>query len=433
MAQKYLGKILGDETKKTESSTASDDGAFSDFADFATPSPATLSPAPEFAAASPLTPISAPSTPTGAPIRFDGPWYALWERHSLDEFQFEGYILLLLFGILGWHFWGTRRNRAIANKFFSSMSPVLSQEFSYVGFDPYGRANTEQPVTADYALKENHPLEFVAYASGRQNVAFMHTTIKLQRRSNPIIWFGEHLFAFFFESVPTPTDNATITISPFDGQDAGKGGPNSKYDNFVWALVNKNQMKRWREDRYDLSLTRTSDWDGLPNWLAVMSENKEIGDTVLTKELKEAVVDCPDILEYLIVSDQPIDKPTTPAETVPKKRVTLQVNIPSDMAPTALPKLLQAFIRLVDHLAAVAHFRPEVLRKVKAVREEEAKKLQKQVDEEKAEERQLKRDEDKKLEREKKLRGMSAEEQKKFLEREREKETRKAMKKQTKK
>jgi len=116
-----------------------------------------------------------------------------------------------------------------------------------------------------------------------------------------------------------------------------------------------------------------------------------------------------------------------------KKRVTLRINIPSDTVPATLPKLLQAFIRLVDHLAAVAHFRPEVLRKVRAVREEEAKKLQKQADEEKAEERQLKRDEDKKLEREKKLRGMSAEEQKKFLEREREKESRKAMKRQTKK
>ncbi|RPB02090.1 DUF1682-domain-containing protein, partial [Choiromyces venosus 120613-1] len=406
-----------------------------DFADFATPSPATPhSASGSAAAASSLTSISASSTPTGAPIKFDGPWYAVWERHSLNEFQFEGYVLILLFSILGFHFWGTRRNRAIAKKFFGSISPVLSQEFAYVGFDPFGRANTEQVVTADYALKENHPLEFITYASGRQNIAFMHTTIKLQRRSNPITWFGEHLFAFFFESVPAPTDNATVTISPFDGQDAGKGGPSSKYDNFVWALVNKNQMKKWREDRYDLSLTRTSDWDGLPNWLAVMSESKEIGDTILTKELKEAVVGCQDILEYLIVSDQPVDKPTTLAETVPKKRVTLQVNIPSDTASSSdLPKLLQAFIRLVDHLAAVAHFRPEVLRKVKAVREEEAKKLQKQADEEKAEERQNKRDEDKKLERERKLRGMSAEEQKKFLEREREKETRKAMKRQTKK
>ena len=263
-----------------------------------------------------MTSISASPTPTAPPIKFDGPWYALWERHSLDEFQFEGYILLLLFGILGWHLWGTRRNRTIAKKFFGSISPVLSQEFAYVGFDPYSQANTEQVVTADYALKENHPLEFITYASGRQNIAFMHTTIKLQRRSNPITWFGEHLFAFFFESLPAPTDNATITISPFDGQDPGKGGPSSKYDSFVWALVNKNQMKRWREDRYDLSLTKTSDWDGLPNWLAVMSESKEIGDTVLTKELKEAVVDCQDILEYLIVSDQPIDKPTTYATSL---------------------------------------------------------------------------------------------------------------------
>lgn len=241
--------------------------------------------------------------------------------------------------------------------------------------------------------------------------------------------------AFFLDSLPPPADSAVITISPFDGQDIGKqgGGYNSKFDNFVWALVNKRDMKRWRDERYDLSLTTTKDWEGLPDWLAVMSESKEIGDTVLFKELKEAVKDCQDVLDYLIVTDQPVDKPMTLQETVPKKRISLKITLPSDeRSAAAIPALLSAFIRLVDHLVLTAHFRPEVLRKVKLVREDEIKKLQKANDEEKAEERMLKRDEEKKAERDRRLRNMTADEQKKFLERERDKEGRKAMKRQQK-
>ncbi|PWW72408.1 hypothetical protein C7212DRAFT_232515, partial [Tuber magnatum] len=227
-------------------------------------------------------------------------------------------------------------------------------------------------------LKENHPLEFVTSASGRRNIAFTHTTIKPQRASNLVTWFGEHPLAFLFESTPTPTGNATIIIFPIDGRDAGGGGLSSRYGKFIWELVNKGRMNGWGEDRNDLSLVVTSDWDVLPNWLAVLSESKEIGNIVLIKESREAVVVCQDILECLIVSDQPIDKPSpyiVPSPLPKKKRLTLEVNIPPDTAPNAMPKLLRAVMRLVDHLTAVAHSRPTVLRKSKAVREEEDKTL----------------------------------------------------------
>lgn len=399
--------------------------------------------APSSTALSSTPSISASATPLP---NLNGPWYAVWERASLSDFKFEGYVAILLFFVIGAHLWGTKRNRKIAKNFITSISPVLTQEFAYVGFDSLGRANTINTSPAgevgakvefnpETALKENHPLEFISYASGRQNIAFMHTTIKLQRRSNPVAWIGEQLMAFFLDSLPPPADSAVITISPFDGQDIGKqgGGYNSKFDNFVWALVNKRDMKRWRDERYDLSLTTTKDWEGLPDWLAVMSESKEIGDTVLFKELKEAVKDCQDVLDYLIVTDQPVDKPMTLQETVPKKRISLKITLPSDeRSAAAIPALLSAFIRLVDHLVLTAHFRPEVLRKVKLVREDEIKKLQKANDEEKAEERMLKRDEEKKAERDRRLRNMTADEQKKFLERERDKEGRKAMKRQQK-
>lgn len=92
---------------------------------------------------------------------------------------------------------------------------------------------------------------------------------------------------------------------------------------------------------------------------------------------------------------------------------------------------MTAFVRMADHLAAAAHFRPEVMRKVRTVRDENVKQIQKLLDEDKAEERALERDKIKKAKRDAELAGLDAKAQKKYLEKERDKELRKANKKQT--
>jgi hypothetical protein len=267
-----------------------------DFADYATPAAAAEP------SITPLSFVSDSNSPTS-------PWYAIWERHSLSEFQTEGWILVLIVVVVGMHVWGSKRNRSIATGFISLLAPVLTKEFAQVGFQKQEGGLFE----ADKAIKSNSHQEFASYATGRNNVAFMHTTIKLQRRNNPVAWFMETAVGFFFESLATTGgDSVTMTISPFDGNEPTITTKNSsKYDNFVWALVNKKHMRRWREERYDLSLTRTSDWDSLPGWLAVMGESKEIGDVCLYQELKEAVKECGSFLEFLLVSDMPKEKPTT--------------------------------------------------------------------------------------------------------------------------
>jgi hypothetical protein len=93
--------------------------------------------------------------------------------------------------------------------------------------------------------------------------------------------------------------------------------------------------------------------------------------------------------------------------------------------------IFEYFVRLPDTLAQSAHFRPEVMRKVRATREEAIKKLQKADEEEKAEERALEREKAKKLKRDLELKGLDAKAQKKYLEKEKEKEMRKNQKRQT--
>lgn len=115
-------------------------------------------------------------------------------------------------------------------------------------------------------------------------------------------------------------------------------------------------------------------------------------------------------------------------DTVPIKRVSLSMRLNPNPTSTAL---LGAFLRLPDHLVSAAHFRPEAMRKVRATREEETRKIKKLDEDEKAEERRTMSDKLKKEERDRKLASMKPEEQKKFLDRERAKERDKGMRKKT--
>lgn len=204
-------------------------------------------------------------------------------------------------------------------------APILDREFASVGFGVDGKARSEGGEGA--VLKEKAANEFTTYTTGRQNVAFVDFKIKLLKRYNPLSLILETIISFFFESMRAPQERLEATAYAFDGREKDlvpvrskaeldakesrfKGLPNSGYDACVWAVVHKEQMKSLRDERYDVSLTATKDHKNLPQWASVMSESAEITEALLTKELAGAVDKAGDAFEYLIVSDQPIDKPT---------------------------------------------------------------------------------------------------------------------------
>lgn len=297
---------------------------------------------------------------------------------------------------------------------------------------------------ADVLLKEKSLTEFATYATGRQNVAFVDVKIDMTKRFNPVIHIFEKVASFFWESAfEMPVDVVEATVYPFDGKEndtvpslpgsaeaRAKDGKSS-YDAFVWALVNKNAMQKARDLRYDLSLTFTKDNSKLPSWLTVMSESAEITDALLSKDLVDAIEAVGDLFEYLIISDQPTDKPKTLSETTPSKRIILKYRLPSGSDYSALVPLFTYFLRFPDILVQSAHFRPEVTRKVRATRDSMTKELKKIADEEKNEERNLEREKAKKAKRDAELAGLDAKAQKKYLEKEKEKEMRKSQKKMT--
>lgn len=118
-------------------------------------------------------------------------------------------------------------------------------------------------------------------------------------------------------------------------------------------------------------------------------------------------------------------------ETQPRKRIFLRYRLPSDNDYTNLVPIFKYFLRIPDQLAKSAHFRPEVLKKVRSVRDTAIKRIQKADEEAKAEERAIEKEKERKAKRDAELNALDAKGQKKYLEREKEKMMKKGVKKQT--
>ncbi|GAB7359796.1 hypothetical protein MBLNU230_g6965t1 [Neophaeotheca triangularis] len=421
---------------KASVSSAAPDADFADFATAASPTAVEHAASSVFsdagATAEAVVRSTAKLTSEGRPYT---KWYRIWERTTYSDFYQEMVIIpFLLLSVLVM-MWGTSANRKRAKQWMASHMPVLESEFAKVGFGEERKG----PEVPDNVFKEKSKFEYTTYCTGRQNVAGLDIKLTLFKRYNPLAWFGETIAAFFFDSFPAPVERVEATAWCFDGREkslvpaqlqggSGQSIKDSTFDGFVWAIVHKDKMRSLREGRYDLSLTSTKDHAKLPFWATVMSESAEVTEAMLTPELVKAVEQVGEDLEALVITDQPMDHPRKLDDTVPKKRVSLAMTLESRPASV---ELFSQFLRLPDHLVNIGHFRPEALRKVKATRDEEIRRLRRLDEDEKAEERRTQSDKLKKEERERRLGRMSADEQRKFLEKERKDQQKKGQKKQT--
>ena len=308
-----------------------------DFADFVgapDPSPASISSVVPKAANT-----HGASPTTGSTDIIYTKWYRIWERTSPSDFYAEAVILPFVIVIIGLHLWGRRVNKRKAKGWIRAHAPALENEYALVGYggkkgptgDDAQSSGLAKSVASDdlkipeEIFKEKTAQEFVTYASGRQNVAFTDVKVTLFKRYNPATLLVEFILSFLFDSIRAPAERMEATTYVFDGRekelvparsqqqlDAIEAQAKSKtsiYDPFVFAIVHKDMMRIIREDRYDISLTSTKDHSILPIWATTMSESAAITDQLVTPELAKAIERAGDDFEYLLVTDQPIDKP----------------------------------------------------------------------------------------------------------------------------
>ncbi|GAB0133971.1 hypothetical protein EsDP_00002359 [Epichloe bromicola] len=428
-----LKNLFGGADRERGSATPKVD---SDFADFAGAPDPVAEPVPDAAT------LASTAPGVAATARPYTKWYNVHERHSLSEFKAEGVILAMAAFIFLFHILGARANRSKAKAWIRANAPVLHKEFALVGFGGVPTLDSKD-IKPESLIKEKSLFEFATYASGRQNVAFLDVKLTMTKKFNPILGLVETAASFFSDMFAPPQDAVEAFLYPFDGkenltlpalpgaEEARARDTKSMYDGFVWALVHKDSMRRLREERYDVTLAATKENSKLPPWLVIMSESAEVTDTLLTSELIDVVKAAGDDFEYLVVSDQPIEKPAKLDDTTPRKRIFLKHRFPAGDNYGDLVPLFQYFLRLPDFLVQNARFRPEVLKKVRATREAMIAQIKKTAEEEKSEDRLWEKEKAKKAKRDADLKGLDAKAQKKYLEKEKEKELRRSQKKMT--
>jgi hypothetical protein len=247
---------------------------------------------------------------------------------TINDFTQELILLPILLVTIAVNLWGAWANKSRAKQWAATHLPLLESEFASVGFsgdktssDNEGGLKAGKIDVPDDLLRQKGKNEYITYATGRQNVAFLHIQLSLYKRYNPVTWFMEFFFSFFFDSMAAPVERVEATLYPFDGKEKTTVPKNengnqvqskdSSYDGFVFAVVHKDKMQQLRDDRYDLSLTATRDHAKLPDWATTMSESAEITEAMLTPELVKAVAESGEDLECLVITDQPLDAPKT--------------------------------------------------------------------------------------------------------------------------
>ncbi|GMG34742.1 unnamed protein product [Ambrosiozyma monospora] len=243
----------------------------------------------------------------------------------------------------------------------------------------------------------------------------------LKSRSNLFLWSMEVVTGFFFESMRAPEDDVIIEFT-LDSE------ASSKYDDFIWAVVTKDKMNRYREENYFLSLTRTAESPKLPLEFVFMNEVPEMNDVLYHKKMRSVLEESKSFLKFIAITDLQSEKPLNVSEYKPEKKVIVELSIPkSDAERKALTGLFDFLLNdYIDYVVEKATFRPELTKKCKKTREVQLSKLKKIEEETKKEDLA-----NKKIEEQKKLKEkMTPEELRKLEKKQKERRERRQMNKQ---
>ncbi|KAI6164880.1 DUF1682-domain-containing protein [Pisolithus thermaeus] len=341
--------------------------------------------------------------PYSLPEHYDG-WQLSWKflvfRPAILRVQACLLLALLVYVVLS--LYGKAINIRKADKFYSSVLPLLSRQFS-------------KPASG---LISDGPSDFFVFSTGRRAISSLHTVLALRPRHDllQIIW--QYLWSAYdlrYEPFDALTFDFTLD------NDAAAATPD-----FIWAVVRKSELAIIRDQRWDLTFTRTADHPGLDSALSVMSEFADVTETLVklspsstSTPLFTLISSALPYLRVFSITDQPEKCPSASALATKSKRVILTFNLPEGGVSHISP-LLEGTFALVDLLATgKVTFRPETRAKIKKVRDGVEKAVKEEEEKEKREEVLEDRRSAKRKAEEARIAKLSAAEQKKALERER--------------
>ncbi|KAI0796653.1 DUF1682-domain-containing protein [Abortiporus biennis] len=380
--------------------------------------------------ANPLTQLLASLSPQTPVLSddYDGLEYR-WKMFAFRPALFKNEIFFLgaVLTYVLFHFIGKRVNAERAHKWYKAHEKLYVSQFS-------------KPVQPHGLTKDGNSDSFV-FSTGRRAVNYLHTTFSLRPRHDPF----QYIFQFLYGLIELDFKVVDQVELDFVLKDT------ANIPDCVWAVVAKDELKKIKDKRWDLTFTRTADKSGLPASLTVMSEFADITDNLLKPHGSlslSTVLSDPAVLPYfrsLSLTDQPRTRPLVPVPASQRsKHLILSLALPPSSATTATIPLIQTVFNLVDVISAEGGWgigkgpstgkggvglnpslRPETRTKLKKVREELDKELKEEAVKEKKEEQAEEKAAAKKKAEEERLSRLSAADQKKELEREKKRAMRK--------
>ncbi|OJT03748.1 Coiled-coil domain-containing protein 47 [Trametes pubescens] len=327
-----------------------------------------------------------------------------------NEVYFLGAALLYVI----FYFVGKKANERKAHKWFEAHEALYKLQFS-------------KPTHTE-GLSQDGNSDFFAFSTGRRALTSLHTTFTLRPRHD--------LFQTIFHFVRGLVE---LDYKVYDEVELEFTFREGAAPETVWAVVAKDELKKIRDERWDLTFTKTTDTTALPASLAVMSEFADVTTNLLKPYgafSLPAVLSLPAIQPYfrsLSLTDQPRTRPShalSPSERTRRLILTLALPPTSDSAAT-LPLVTAAF-QLVDVIAGAgrlpglaAALRPETKTKLRKMREEVERQIRDEGAREKREEAEEQKAAARKKAQDERLSKLSAAEQKKALDREKKRAMRK--------
>ena len=342
------------------------------------------------------------------PAEYDGleyKWSIFVFRPAL--FKTEAYLLAAVIAYVVLAFYGSTANKSSIKKWFSAHRHILEQQFS----KPSSRSDLVFDGSSDA----------YNFSTGRRNVTSLHTVFTLKPRHDFFQWIY-HFVWTLVDLHYRPKDDVTLDF---------RLTPTALSDNFVFGVVAKDELLSIKQDRWDLTFTKTTENSALPPSLSVMSEFADITENILKPNLIAALSN-PKILPYfrsLTITDQPRARPDAPIPADSRRRhVILSLSLPSGGHVSDTVDLVSAMFPLIDSLNNIK-LRPETKAKLKKIRDELDKDLKADAEKEKKEE-ESQVAEDKKAAKRKaeqeRIAKLPAAEQQKILEKERKRALRKS-------
>ncbi|KAK7049520.1 hypothetical protein VNI00_005551 [Paramarasmius palmivorus] len=344
--------------------------------------------------------------PVVVPEEYDG-WEARWKLFVFRPAYFKTEALLLgaLLFYVGFWFIGKGLNSKKAQRWLDAHLPILEKQFS--------RPNARGLLRDGYS-------DYFSFSTGRRNIASLHVTFSL-RPFHDFLQVVYNIAWTFVDLESKFRDELELDFKLF---------PDALSHDFVWAVVAKSELRSVKNDRWDLSFTRTSENPSLPPQFSVMSEFADVTDNILRNPALANLLKDPKIQPHfrsLSVTDQPRERPLAPIS--PEKRekhVILTLSIPSSSVDTV--PIVEAMFPFIDSLSKL-NIRPETKTKLRKTREELDKELKLDSEAKAREEREQAKEDQKAAKRkaeEERIAKLPAAEQQKILEREKKRSIRKS-------